>query len=75
MINAKAVVSEIDDSTCVDDLYLGGVKAAKYDALVDTCVELLASNEKLIEQERLSHETIKKLPQSNELKGLLSGLS
>lgn len=74
MTNAKAVVSEIGESTHIDGSYLGGVKAAKYDSLVDACLELLENDERRIEQENLAYETIKKIPQYQELHGLVEGI-
>ena len=75
MTNAKAVVSEVDELTHIDDSYVGGIKAAKYDFLVDACLELLANDKRRIEQEDLAYETIKKMPQHKELHGLVGSIS
>ena len=75
MTNAKAIVSEVDEHTHIDDSYVGGIKAAKYDFLVDACLELLANDKRRVEQEDLAHETIKKMPQHKELYGMVENIN
>lgn len=75
MTNAKAVVSEVDEFTYIDEVYLSGVRSAPYKSLTDACLELVASDEKRTERENCAYETIKKVPQAQELKSLISGIS
>lgn len=75
MTNAKAVVSEVDEFTHIDDVYLNGVRPARYELLVDACLELIASEGKRSEKEQSAYEAIKKIPQSQELYALTQNIS
>jgi hypothetical protein len=71
MTNAKAVVGEVGEGTAIDPYYLPGICAARYDALVPSCLGLIADREIREEMERKALETISGRPQSELLAPLL----
>lgn len=46
LANRKAVVSEVGPDTDIDPIYLEAVAGVPYDALIDTCVDLVLDNAK-----------------------------
>jgi hypothetical protein len=71
MINAKAVVGEVGENTAIDPYYVPGICAANYDALVPSCLGLIADRESREEMEHKALETISRRPQSELLAPLL----
>jgi hypothetical protein len=71
LINAKAVVGEVGDDTAIDPFYLPAIRAARYDDLVKSCLDLVANREVREEMERRALETISSRPQSELLAPLL----
>jgi len=71
MINAKAVVGEVGEDTAIDPFYLPGIRGARYDDLVRSCLDLIADREIREEIERRALETISSRPQSELLATLL----
>ncbi|WP_322079681.1 hypothetical protein [Burkholderia cepacia] len=72
MTNGKAIVGEVSPTTAIDPDYAGGFRAAAYDALVDTCVELVRDAAQRRCLEVAARETIGRLPQALMLAPLLS---
>ena len=63
LTNSKAVVGEVNTTTTVDNHIKSGILPAKYEALVSTCLELLASPSKIKALEEVAHNSIIKFPQ------------
>lgn len=72
MINAKAVVCEVGEDTAIDPFYLPGIRAARYEDLVGSCLSLIADRELREEMERKALTTISSRPQSEILASLLA---
>ncbi|WP_321859752.1 hypothetical protein [Burkholderia cenocepacia] len=72
MTNGKAIVGEVSPTTSVDPDYASGFRAASYDALVDTCVELVSDHMKRRRLEAAALDTIGRMPQAKSLAPLLS---
>lgn len=71
MINAKAVVGEVGENTAIDPFYLPGIRAAPYDDLVRSCLDLAADRGIREEMERRALDTISRRPQRELLAPLL----
>jgi hypothetical protein len=71
MINAKAVVCEVGESTAIEPCYEGGFLPAPYDGLVDCCRTLVsdAGLRRSIEENAL--DTIRRMPQGDLMAPLL----
>ncbi|WP_322082507.1 hypothetical protein [Burkholderia sp. BCC1972] len=72
MTNGKAIVGEASPTTSVDSDYVAGFRAAPYDALVDTCVELVHDIAQRRRLEATALDAIMRLPQAKALAPLLS---
>ena len=72
MTNAKAVVGEVGKDTAIDPFYLPGIRAACYEDLVGSCLNLIADREVREEMERKALKTISGRPQSEILASLLT---
>jgi len=72
MTNGKAVVGEVSPTTAVDPDYVGGFRAASYDALIDACIELVSDVEQRHRLETAAQETIARIPQALALAQLLA---
>ena len=73
MSNAKAVVGEVSPTTSIDPAYVGGFCAASYDALVNTCINLVRDTERRRQLESAALETICRNPQARLIAPLLVG--
>lgn len=71
MTNGKVVVGEVSPTTAIDPDYVGGFRAAPYDALVDACVELVRDTAQRRQLESAALETIARQPQAQLLAPLL----
>lgn len=74
MINGKAIVSEIDEKTSIDDIYRLGVDGVTYNQIIDHCVELSQSDMVRYQKEKQAEATIRQLPQSQIMSELLGHL-
>ncbi|MEP6939576.1 MAG: hypothetical protein ABI846_07415 [Rudaea sp.] len=74
LANAKAVVSECDAQTEIDDDVRTALVCAPYDALVATCVALVRDDERRERVERLALEGFRGSSQADVLAGLLPRL-
>ena len=63
LTNSKAVVGEVNATTSVDNHIKSGILPAKYEELVSTCLELLASPSKIKTLEEIAHNSIIQFPQ------------
>ncbi|MCA8258540.1 hypothetical protein LGM89_35210 [Burkholderia sp. AU31624] len=72
MTNGKAIVGEVSPTTAIDPDYVAGFRAAPYDALVDTCVELVRDIAQRRQLEAAALDTIARIPQARTLAPLLS---
>lgn len=72
MSNAKAVVAEVNPSTSVDPMYLGGFAAAPYEGLVDACERLVHDEAERTRLEACALATISRYPQVNFMAELLN---
>jgi hypothetical protein len=72
MTNGKAVVGEVSPTTAVDPDYVGGFRAAPYDALADACVELVRDADQRRRLEATALGTIMRMPQAGVLAPLLA---
>lgn len=72
MINQKAVVCEINETTVVDPSLREAITGGPYEALVDICIDLLADQQKRKRAQDIAYSTIKKYPQSIIMRRLLS---
>lgn len=70
MINGKAVVSEIDSDTEIENDLLLGIRGVSYSNLVDECVNLLNSPEKLITLENNAHKIFNVRNQAEYIKNI-----
>jgi len=63
LTNSKAVVGEVNTTTSVDNHIKSGILPAKYEVLVSTCLELLASPSKIKALEEVALNSIIQFPQ------------
>ena len=63
LTNSKTVVGEVNATTSIDNHIKSGILPAKYEELVSTCLELLASPSKITELEEVAHNSIIQFPQ------------
>lgn len=69
--NSVAVVGEVNEATSIDTIYRDGIYAARYENLVDHCVELVR-NQQLRDQLKLKAlQAISKYPQTSFTKEVL----
>jgi hypothetical protein len=71
MINKKAVVCEVNDTTVVDPAFQGSITGAPYDEIVNTCIKLLSNDNLRKRSEEEAYKNIKRLHQKNIMKELL----
>ena len=71
MTNSIAVVGEVNDSTSIEPRFLSGIKSAKYEELVASCLELLGSEVALFSYREKAYEEIKRYPQRDYTANLL----
>ncbi len=72
MTNGRAIAGEVSPTTSVDPDYADGFRAAPYDALVDTCVELVRDTAQRHRLEAAALDTIGRIPQAKSLAPLLA---
>ena len=72
MSNAKAVVCEVGPETSIDECYRPGIAAAPYEAVVEQCRLLIADTAARAALEARALDTIKALPQSQIMAGLVA---
>lgn len=72
MSNEVAVVSEINESTHIDECYRNGIYGVPYDKLVETCIELVKNEETLDEIRFNALDTMLKIPQWKIMQRMLS---
>ncbi len=70
--NAVAVVSEVNASTSVSDIYAGAVAGVPYESLADECVRLARDDDARRARERRGYEVISQYPQTGFTRELLS---
>lgn len=63
MTNSIAVVGEVNKTTSIDSMYTNGILAAKYDELVNTCVEVVKNQSLLDSIQESAFDAISKYPQ------------
>lgn len=64
LTNSVAVVGEVNEATAIDPIYQDGIDAARYENLIDSCVELVR-NQQLRDQARLKAlQAISQYPQA-----------
>jgi hypothetical protein len=71
MINQKAVVCEINDTTVVDPAFRGAITGAPYDKIVNTCMNLLSNDQLRKNSEEEAYQNIKRLHQKNIMEKLI----
>lgn len=71
MANAKAIVSEVDTDTLMDEAYRPGILATPYHGLVDACCVLLTDAERRASLERQALNTLRQIDQVDCLRQLM----
>lgn len=63
MINSKAVVSEVNPATSIDEVFLTGISAAPYEGIISACGRLLADKNLQYDLERKAFHAMVAMPQ------------
>jgi len=71
MTNSKAIVSEINLTTKINQFYRNGIYATPYEQIIDSCVYMVKNNEQREELEQRALSTIKQMPQAEFIKKLI----
>jgi hypothetical protein len=71
MTNRKAILCEVSPDTNMPAAYESGIYKAPYESLVDSCLELLSNEKKIMEVEENAFNCISKLPQAEIMRSLL----
>ncbi len=71
MNNQKAIISQFDFDTRIDEAYKDGLMLAHYDGIVSTCIEAARSDEVIREYENRSLQAIKQFDAREIIKDLL----
>ena len=64
MINQKAIISEVDEATNIDEVYRPGIRGVSYDQIVRECVKVCKDEDARFWLEEQSIKTISSLPQA-----------
>ena len=72
MTNSIAVVGEVNPSTSIDPMYCEGIQTAKYDGLVNMCIEMARDENLLAITQRAAISSISKYPQAPFTKAVIT---